>query len=309
MYQIQNHFHFRKTPVWVLANLPGLPVLYTADNEHTAIYEKIATAPQEYLDKDFYISEWKLRPGTSMNTIMLLFGIIDQEHFYYEIAKSNFERLSRTMKIYSRANRKTLEYIVRSLGLIFKQESYFISSALANDWMNTGRNDKFARVDCLLYPSVRKDKSGINYAFHPEFVKNNMYISSIRKMQLDGFRIEGLNFSLKQLGVIDGSSILWHNTSFTFKRVDFLDKDRKSVKIFNQEALYNSKFHIDDQEPFHLPDKLIPILQERIQIDMCSTLENRTANPKPYLVNFENELEFDGVKVCGMGCFIEYLYG
>lgn len=301
-------FSYPDNPLKGRTNLPGLPVLYTSDNPHSAILEKIYSLPEEYTGKRFYLSEWKLIPEATMNTIMLLYGIIEPDHFYYEIAKNVFERVQETMKIYSKEGRKSLEFIARSLGLLFKQEHWNLSSVMANHWLYSDRDSKIAHVDCLVYPSVQKDKAGINYAFHPDFVQKHMYISSLKKIQLDKFSMQGLNFSLKEIGVLNNQSVSWHQCHYTFKKVDLLNKELKSIKTFTQREVYENTFGFEGEEPFQLPDRLIPILNESIQKDLCSTLIDKSQNPKPYLIKFDQETEFEGMKAFGMGCYIEYLY-
>lgn len=301
-------FSYPDNPNLGRANLPGFPVLYASDNAHTAIFEKIYSDPESYYGKQFYLSEWSLKPETNMNTIMLLYGILEPDHFYYEIAKGIFDKLQETMKIYSKEGRNSLEFIASSLGGLFKQKNYHLSSVLANNWLYTNRESEIVRVDCLMYPSVQKDKTGINYAFHPEFVEKYMYISSLQKVELDNFRMEGLNFSLKEIGVINNQSVTWHEVHYTIKRVDLLNKELKSIKTFNQQEVYESTFGFEGEEPFRLPDKLIAILNESIQKDLTSTLLNKSQNPKPYLIKFDQETEFEGMKAYGMGCYIEYLY-
>ncbi len=195
-----------------------------------------------------------------------------------------------------------------SMGNLFMQRDWHLSSALANHWLYSNRELNFARVDCLIYPSVQKDKAGINFAFHPDFVREHMFISSVKKIQLDKFNMEGLNFSLKEIGAIHGDKINWHIARFTFKRVDLLDKDWKSIKAFSQREIYENQFGFDTEEPFHLPTKLISILKDKIQIDLELTFANKSINPKPYLIKFEQEVEIEGMKVYGVGCYIEYIF-
>lgn len=290
------------------ANLKSFPVLYTGDNPHTAIFEKTAFVPDEFVGKNFYLSEWKLKPGTTMNTIMLLYGIIEPDHYYYDIAKNVFERLGTAMKIYSKNGRRSLEYVLQCLGKLFKQEHHFLSSVLANHWLYSDRDSEIAHVDCLIYPSVKKNKSAVNYAFHPEFVQKNMYISSLKKIQLDTFNMERLTFSQKEIGVIKNQSVSWHHSHFTIKKVDLLNKELKIIKTFTQREVYENTFGFEGEEPFQLPDRLIPLLNESIQKDLCSTLIDKSQNPKPYLIKFDQETEFEGMKANGMGCYIEYLY-
>jgi len=301
-------FSYPDNPGLGRANLPNLPVLYTSDNTHTAIFEKINSAPEEFIGQCFYVSEWRLKPQTTMNTIMLLYGIVEPDHFYYDIAQSMFDRFQKMMKGYSKGGRKSLAYIMRSLGQIFKLDKYHLSSSLANYWLYSDRAEPIAHVDCLIYPSVRKDKSSVNFAFHPEFVEHQMYITSLTKIELTGILKHGANISLKEIGIISAQNVQWNKAHFTFKQVDLLDKDANSIHTFNQEEIYENTFGFDSEEQFRLPDKMISILGEKIQKDLISTLIQKSHNPKPYLIKFDQETEFEGMKAIALGCIIEYLY-
>lgn len=300
-------FSYPTNPGLGRANLPGYPVLYTADNPHTAIYEKTVSDPEYYTGKSLYLSEWKMRPNTEMNTIMLLYGIIDPDHFYYEIAISIFEKMQKTMKIYSKESRKSLEFTTRALGEIFKHDHYHLSSALANHWLSTHRDSPIVHVDCLMYPSVRKAKSAVNFAFHHEFVDKQMEIVSVQKIKINDFSEQGANYTLEQLGKVNGDSVQWHTATFRVPQVDLLSPEKQVVKSYNEEEVNENIFHIYDED-VNLVEKIKVILQPKLQEDLCNTLLLQTPNPKSYPISLQHEHSFEGNLIKYLMCHVEYEY-
>jgi len=300
-------FSYPPSPEKGRANIKGQPVLYTADNPHTAIYENIVADTDGCVGKSFYLSEWKLRPGTTMNSILLLYGIIESDHFYYEIAKDTFERIKKTMNIYSRAGRNSLEYIAKSLGLLFKQNHHYLSSVLAHHWLYFDRENDTAHVDCLVYPSVQKIKSAVNYAFHPEFVDKYMYIASVKKIRINEIAVKGASFFLEQLGKVSEKSMNWYTAHFRIPKVDLLNTQKQIVKSYSEEEVNGLTFHILVEE-VRLPERLKEVLQEKLQNDLCDTLLLSTPNPKIYPIQFPIELEYEQSKVKYMMYHIEFIY-
>jgi hypothetical protein len=156
------------------ANIPEKPVFYASLDPTTAIREmKNRLNP----GKDFYISEWKFNPKkTTYGHCLVLNSTTEknEDQFLFKMANHHADQVGTIFQNVPKEINDGMIHATRKMGDLFTipgEEKYKITSAYAYHILYGIRAQR-AYLPILLYPSVANNHQSINFAIHPELIKN-----------------------------------------------------------------------------------------------------------------------------------------
>ena len=98
--------------------------------------------------------------------------------------------------------------------------SYAASSFLSHYILYEDRKSIPIRIEALIYSSVQAELRNINFAFHPDFVKDHIKLKGVQKVTFDSFIKGGSNLVFLEQGLpqIDGT-IKWYKSGFNLNEI------------------------------------------------------------------------------------------
>ena len=195
------------------ANLPFHPVFYATNNAVTAIFETIQ-------DKNFEgqllaVSRWIMKDTDPFFIAPFLFSNLSNKHPW---AKLVFDYKTKGLLDagVSKEKMEQTAYLLEELTKIFYNDSdYKISASIAHNLLYSTRRE--INCDVFIYPSIQASGENVNFAVHPNFVINRLFIDKIYIIELGGFnpRSKSLNLRLHAIGKLNNNRlILWQNGDF-----------------------------------------------------------------------------------------------
>ena len=205
--------HFAKENL--RANLIGNPVFYSSDHPLTALLEYIQQwdIDSHFKNEDLFISCWTVTPpndyyiapfvSSNINSPLIKLRDFTKEEymkaFGVNLSVDNIQAI------------KALDDYFCSLFLGNKTRAN-ISAFLAHQFLYLSDNN------CILfYPSIKTKYSKLNYAFHPNFADEYLYLSHIYHvsiMSIIGNKTGDLKFDYTlydDIGIVQNSIIKWYS--------------------------------------------------------------------------------------------------
>ena len=212
-------------------NFPQFPVFYGSNDPLTALMEVI----REYRvgsNTKYCISKWELIDNNEdlifqsfLNTKLPL------ENSFRSLQDDLKEKINQPFE--GKLNIEQEEGLLKYLNFLdtsfIKDSQYSLSASLAHRSLYAKHS---LATDILMYPSLRTDKKGVNFAVHPNFVANNFKIRRFYIVELKGFNSETGEFELTfhKYGKVIKHRVFWYNTDPKDKEFQsLLDEDYKHL--------------------------------------------------------------------------------
>ncbi|GAB3967768.1 hypothetical protein GCM10028806_10600 [Spirosoma terrae] len=216
------------------ANLAGFPVFYAALSGDTALRE-IRNAENESLKNGniIYISEWKIKKEVKVSYAQFLYDeSVSLGDKIIDINTSNREKLAHISSIYSDEKQRAFKLLMEKIGnLYILDKAYFASSFLSHYLLYEDRDNSPIKIDVLIYPSVQASFKGINYAFHPDFVRENIELKAVRKVSFNSFHDGASYLNFLELGLPNKKGqIKWYTINLDMKSIK---KTNKNILLFD----------------------------------------------------------------------------
>src|SRR6185436_75689 len=215
-------------------NIPGYPDLYLSGSQHTAIEEK---RRQFALDSTMYLSEWEFKKGINMTYLLLL----EPKYFTGELSdtiiKITEEKLDEIFRIYPPDKIKALKYYISCLTeLCLAVPFNDLTSAIGHYYLHQSANKFDPPIGYLAYPSIAKKTDSINYAVNPLFfTKGLIKCTGITKITLSNHRVEGSDFKLDEVGVVENNEVIWKKYAYRIESASFFDNNNYEFLNFRIE--------------------------------------------------------------------------
>ena len=158
------------------ANLAQHPVFYGTVSQHAAIKEV-----KTFNTEDIYIGVWK--PTKPIKLSMQIYVYSDDVHLddvwktTNTILVEKFKNLE--TRVAKEESRDAMLYLNLKVGGWFLSDDYTLSSCLGHSSLYEDR----LSINAITYPSV-SDKTGVNFAFNPQFISNNFHLEKVVKVQV-----------------------------------------------------------------------------------------------------------------------------
>ena len=191
------------------ANLPYNPVFYASNHALTTVAEILQNGFKKG-DK-ICVSRWLMEDTLEFRITPFLFHGLNNEHPWY----SKVEEIRRTGIREANPNAKEdeiagIESLLKAISKEFlKSKDYKLSASIAHAHLYPGRSNEY--TDMMLYPSVRSDGRSVNFAIHPNFVDNRVFLKEIYVMEIGEYckLTSYIKHRLIFYGVVKGSYINW----------------------------------------------------------------------------------------------------
>lgn len=174
-----------------------------------------------------YISKWGIKEEAENFFMRFLFyGIPEDEKNYASIMANGMqEEFHKIFKNMPDMPRDSLSYIQKKFQELFTakgKEYYHISSAIVRHMFVNGRkkNPNF-NMPVIAYPSVAKDKKGVNFVFRKDFVDKYFYLKYIDKVIVNSVEMDKVNHSPISRGIMVDGKIKWMKFRISIDKIDY----------------------------------------------------------------------------------------
>lgn len=196
------------------ANRAGNPVLYTASDRQTALFEVFKGRDDKYPLKA-YLSTWQpLVPYNSMNLAypsdllgQALSSLINESQM--EFFRTQFDYLNDKGAHFRR--------IYEALGLCFLRDNYRVSSTIAHHFLNDFRTiiEPKIPIHALRYPSLMNKFNSMNVAFHPAAAEDILSMKVVEEIEIDSIKDGKTNYRYKRIGIPNNrGDVYWYDLDF-----------------------------------------------------------------------------------------------
>ena len=200
-----------KATCYQRANVPGFPVFYGAMDGKTALEElrNYSNMPIQKGDK-VYLSEWKLKPGSSYTlNYLTLSNIIGEQHLFSDITKKIDAEFERIFYNEPEALKQKQKFLFEQVSELFLTGNYFQSGLIAYQILYNSPVIKDIKIDGIFYPSCSNNYRSVNCAFLPEFVDQNLELEIVRKVSFEEFTGNGAYSNGKYFGIVEKNQVIW----------------------------------------------------------------------------------------------------
>lgn len=200
------------------ANLKNYPVFYAADDPLTAILEVLNKEHyDDAIGKKFIISRWEIINAKDIILAPFLFEGLNSDNPFIGLSEIWNQQI-RTLNKDNLSNSQIEGFleILRFYSRVFlNDKDHAISSYIAHHYIH---KDFSIKSDVFIYPSIRSDRRTVNFAIHPNFSDENMYIKSLYLVEIKEIEeikntIERVRFKILEYGISRGFRILWKRLS------------------------------------------------------------------------------------------------
>ncbi|WP_460970883.1 RES domain-containing protein [Spirosoma migulaei] len=271
------------------ANIDGFPVFYAALSGDTALRELRNSTNQPLQKGDIvYISSWEVDKDIKLAYSQFIYNDeVKLGEMLSGLNKSNHEKIAHISSPYTAGKRNAFKLLLEGLSNLFiGDKSYAASSFLSHHLLYEDRENFPIRIEALLYPSVQAGLTNINFAIHPDFVKDHIKLKGIQKVEFESFQEGRSNLIFLEQGKpqTDGT-IKWYKSGFSLKDIK-AESYSVSFSIdppidnINEDYLFYSKTDND-----YYP---LPILTWKI-------LNKKKKEVLNELAKFEEEMDFEKI--------------
>lgn len=276
-------------------NIKGTPALYAASSEHTAIAEKLNGGSFKEGDS-YYLSTWELKHEVPLRYIMLFYGktITEEYKEIYEMLDRRFELMFR---YYTKDKRKSLKYFLQRLtDLTLKEASSGFTAALGHYYFNNTSAGPHPPVRYIEYPSVKKNRSGLNYAISPQLIQEGALVcTGVKKKILRRHSPQSSFTTTSEIGTVEGEEVIWKNFAIRFKSAEFIsDRNESFLKLeddelkqyrFNSGDLNDQSISARDFIQYNLQDQIMELISEEAKSNQDFVSRECIVTPIPFVLN------------------------
>ncbi len=212
------------------ANLPYHPVFYSSNHALTTIKETLQHGFTK--GERLMISRWVMRDTHPFYIAPLLFHGLKKSHPWY----TRIEHIKKYEIKKALQGKTTDEYngalqILNALSKeFFKSKDYKISASMAHSYLYS--DDPYMRCDVLIYPSVCTDGRSVNFAIHPNFVDNRIFMEEIYVVEIGEYC---------KLTSFIKHRLLFHGKVFN-SEIKWLGMEKSNPMFDEIEKLYKMRF-------------------------------------------------------------------
>lgn len=283
------------------ANLKGFPVFYSTIDINTALRERKKKNGESLAKGDIiYLSKWATKQNVQINYSQFVFdSTVEIGDFIREIYNNMVEKLKKMSTPYSVDKQDAFMTLSQRIGKYFiEKENYTISSFLGHYLLYDNNADTPLRINAVLYPSIQAGLNSINLAIHPDYVKDNMELVNVQKVEFDCFENDGCILSFKEVGYPNENKIIeWFKIGFSFEMLEL--KDEKDETVFKANGAYISgDLSISNKKDFvyYMRDWLKHEMKENIKEEIKEVIEK---TKKSVYVKYAKDIdEIVNDKVC-----------
>ncbi|HRH02952.1 MAG TPA: RES domain-containing protein [Bacteroidia bacterium] len=218
-------------------NIKGYPALYLSDSPHTAIEEK---KNDIIIGEPFYLSIWKFKKFDQVGYINLLAGKIPPKG-WEDIFESFNNKINSLIRNYSEDKRESLRYLVEKLiALSLENPHNNITSLFGYYYLREFGEKMNPPIRLIMYPSIRKNGYGINFAINPKLISNSdMECTEIRKLKLNNHSEIGSWITLEKIGIENKGKVIWKKFELEVNSLSFYDLNNVQILKFSARELQN----------------------------------------------------------------------
>jgi hypothetical protein len=197
------------------ANLPLHPVFYASNHAMTTVKETIQNG--NYKGEILTVSRWIMKDTNTYHVAPFLFHGLSTSHPWY----SRVEKIKTEGLIDGGMNPKDLNGAILMLkGLaneFFNDKDYRLSASIAHSYLYSNIPD--FKCDLMAYPSIQNDGKSVNFAVHPNFVHDRLYIDKLYTIELGEHNSStGITqIRLHSVGNPKDNHITWNNKPSDFE--------------------------------------------------------------------------------------------
>lgn len=195
------------------ANLPFHPVFYATNNAMTSVYETIQD--KSFEGEMLAVSRWIMKDSDPFFIAPFLFSNLSSNHPWASMV-SDYKTKGFLDAGVSKEKIEQTAFLLEELTNIFYNDSdYKISASIAHNLLYSIRRE--INCDVFIYPSIQASGENVNFAVHPNFVINRLFIDKIYIIELGGFnpKTQSLKQKLHAIGKLSNNRLLlWQNGDF-----------------------------------------------------------------------------------------------
>lgn len=195
------------------ANLPFHPVFYATNNALNSIYETIQN--KQFKGEILAISNWTMRDTHPFYTAPFLFSNLSINHPWSKMV----EKFKTDGLLYAGVPSSKVDEILMVLekltNLFYNDSDYRISASIAHNLLYSTRSD--LKCDIFIYPSIQANGENVNFAVHPNFATNRLFLEKIYIVELGEYNTisKSLKLLLHSIGyILEDKFINWKNGNF-----------------------------------------------------------------------------------------------
>lgn len=216
------------------ANIKGHPVLYTSLNENTSLIESKC---KDY----FYLGVWNLEENSGIKLNSFLFTKLDNENPMKIISDDLYKKMNEMFKGLSINQLNDIKKLYTLFSELFIRNNKIITSLIGYKILYQNEFEKEIQPDAIVYPSIQVDKKGCNFAFHPDFVKNNLRLNYIFFGKINSFNDQNfdINLTFKNFGININDKIKWYRLRILIDEVNIysssnvININEKNINNYN----------------------------------------------------------------------------
>ncbi len=215
-----------KTPIQ-RANWLGRNVFYASDVPYTAIVE----SKQAHNGNEFYIAHWGYKlDKINLETIPIVTFAIDNvspDNPWKQVLKSENDFYNLFKKEMAEKDANIAAYFISKISSLFTktdETKYHLTAFLADySLYQTSKNKSILYFPILIYPSIESSSRNCNFAIHPSFVNNYMYITKVIKVKITNKTSNGFRIAFSEIGIPVSKDLLkWYNFDIDKKETKFM---------------------------------------------------------------------------------------
>lgn len=203
------------------ANVKGHPVLYCAFDETTALLEM---KQQLVTGAKFYLSCWEMEFSRDVIAHTLFYNSksLNVDGIIAEIAENEKKQLIQIAGELAPDACEGFLHSVKKMNDLFcssGDENYHITSAYAHEILYGNKiQEEGINVSFIMYPSLVNGESGLNFAIHPDFVREMMTLKSVTEVTFTNKDDDNLGVIVHKKGDVVGDAIEWKGLRYAVKK-------------------------------------------------------------------------------------------
>jgi hypothetical protein len=196
------------------ANLPLFPVFYATNNALNSIFETIQD--KQFKGEILAVSKWTMRDTQPFFTAPFLFSKLSSHHPWSDMVQEYKTKGLIDSGVHPIKINQTVLALEKLSNLFYNDTDYRVSASIAHNLLYSTRNN--LNCDVFIYPSIQANGDNVNFAVHPNFVTNRLFLEKIYIVELGEFntKSKSLNLLLHSIGtVVEDKKFVWKNGDFT----------------------------------------------------------------------------------------------
>lgn len=196
------------------ANLPLFPVFYATNNALNSIFETIQN--KQFEGEILSVSKWTMRDTQPYYTAPFLFSNLSSNHPWSKMVQDFKTQGLLDAGVHPTKITQTALVLEKLTNLFYNDIDYRVSAPIAHNLLYSTRSD--LNCDVFIYPSLQANGENVNFAVHPNFVNNRLFLEKVYIIELGEYdtKSKSLKLHLHSIGtVVDDKNFVWKNRDFT----------------------------------------------------------------------------------------------